>query len=580
MKYILLVLSLSVNYILVAQSGPIYIDDQFTDWEEIDILYADPADDQGNTSIDFGNFRMSNSEDFLFFQLETGAEINLQDLNNITLYLDTDNDPGTGWSLEGIGVELEFTFGQRKGQTNINGNVYEIFHNDIGLVTSPTVTSTQFEWAISLDASIGGQLFFESDEIRVVIKDASFLVGDEIPNESGGLLYTFSANSENVLPDYTISSPIDSDFRLVSWNIHRDDFFESERLPSYTRIFQAVMPDIIAFQEIYDHSSLQTANRISSILPGQQWYHKKVNPDIIVVSKYPIISSQSIPGVYQEQANGAFLLDMGDTEFLLINAHTPCCDNNIDRQKEVDAIMAFLRETKAGNTSIEMSMNTPVVITGDFNLVGDRQQLQTLYNGDIQFEALYGNDFAPDWDDSDLEVALPFTTGLPMSFSWYNPFSSFSPGRLDFFFYSGSVLNLLNNYILFTPALPQDSLIEYNLQENDVVIASDHLPLVADFLHEPSLSVSPPQSFSGYFMGDGFPNPSSEIVSVNYQIPERCRVKFNLYDSEGKFLQTLLDEDAAAGEYTFSLEGSHLPKGTYYCQMQACRFTAVRKLVF
>ena len=143
-------------------------------------------------------------------------------------------------------------------------------------------------------------------------------------------------------------------------------------------------------------------------------------------------------------------------DLLFIVAHTPCCGNDAARQVEVDAIMAFLRDAKAGTGNLQLAENAPVIIAGDMNFVGNAQQLETLLTGDIINTFPYGNDFEPDWDGSDLIDSRPYTTGLPMAFTWYREASSFSPGRLDFTIYTGSNLTLKNNYALFTDALPQD----------------------------------------------------------------------------------------------------------------------------
>ena len=114
------------------------------------------------------------------------------------------------------------------------------------------------------------------------------------------------------------------------------------------------------------------------------------------------------------------------------------------------------------------------------NFVGDRQQLKTMLTGDIVYENAHGQDFIPGWNGGDLIDSRPYTTSLPFSMTWYDEASSFSPGRLDYHIFSGSVFEELNSFALFTPALPQDSLSLYGLQVNDSKIASDHLPVVID----------------------------------------------------------------------------------------------------
>jgi hypothetical protein len=168
-------------------------------------------------------------------------------------------------------------------------------------------------------------------------------------------------------------------------------------------------------------------------------------------------------------------------QMVFIVVHFPCCENDSDRQREVDNVMAFVRNIRFGISPFQVPQNTPIVICGDTNLVGFRAQQQTIITGNIQNNNVYGPDFDPDWDDTPLDDAKPIVTNLPSTFTWNNPNGSFSAGRLDYVFYSGSVIQLRNAYSLWTPSLTNDELNLFGLQSNDVEIASDHLPLICDF---------------------------------------------------------------------------------------------------
>ena len=83
-----------------------------------------------------------------------------------------------------------------------------------------------------------------------------------------------------------------------------------------------------------------------------------------MISKYPILKKQSIQG------NAAFLLDVGESKMIVIVVHFPCCDNDEDRQLEVDRIMQFVRQVKSGISPFGTLPNTPIIIMGDTNFVG------------------------------------------------------------------------------------------------------------------------------------------------------------------------------------------------------------------
>lgn len=582
MKY-LVICSLLFSSIVSFSQNRILVDGIFDEWDEYPIIYTDAIGDGSFSGIDFGQLKVFNDDDFIYFLLETGTEINLQDLNDISIYLDTDDNSNTGLSINGIGADLVYTFGKRIGVFYGAGNSTEVFQNNIGLVSAPTVTADRFEIAIRRDISISGTPVFQTDNLRIVFKDVTSN-GDLLPAANEEIEYTFSTKSSEPLPDYSIQKSDESDLRIMSYNALVDGLFDQNRIPSFTRIFQATQPDIIGFQEIYNHSSLQVANQMESILPsttGQQWYHAKEGPDCHAISRYPILESALIPGHNQGAGNGAFLIDVPgiETNLLLIVAHPPCCANNVGRQVEVDLMMAFIREAKAGNGPIPIEANTPIVVLGDMNLVGDRRQLETLLSGDIDNESSYGPDFNPDWDGNNLLDSHPYTTGVPFSYSWYSEGSSFSPGRLDFLLYSGSNLMLQNNYSLFTPALPQDSLNAFNLFTDDTVIASDHLPIVVDFEFGNLTTQKDPPAKQDLGILKIHPNPSYGWTAVSFRIDQTDNVEIQLISQDGREIRVLRQENINSGEHKLQFDTSNIPSGIYFLKLNTSTFTDTKKSI-
>lgn len=405
-------------------------------------------------------------------------EINIQENNNLTVFIDLDNNSATGINKNGIGADFVYFLGTRSGRIYNGLSTYTIFHNEIGLVTSPTVTSEIFEMSIQRTFSIGNIPYKMSDIIKVIISDEG-IAGDKAPDSNGGYSFIFDKNKRFIPETFSIKKEKAEYLRVLSYNVLRDNFFEPSLQQNYRRIFKGLSPDIIGFCEIYDRSPEQTAALVESHLPStgnQKWYYDGTSPDIRVVSRYPIINSRSING------NGAFLIDLGKSKLVFIVAHLPCCNNELQRQQEVDNIMSFIRGIKFGISPFQVPQNTPVIVVGDMNLVGLRQQQKTLLTGNIADNSSYGPDFDPDWDDTELEDAIPLTNNLPFTFTWYNDFGTYSAGRLDYLIYSGSVVELKNSFALWPPSLTAEQLSSSGLQINDVQIASDHLPLIGDFL--------------------------------------------------------------------------------------------------
>lgn len=518
----------------------VFLDENYGDWQDIDVIHEDPTGDGVISNIDFRRVWASNDEKFLFFRIETGEEINLQDNQNITLYIDIDNDPNTGISIENIGAELLYNFGQRSGQVSNGNSSINVGHNDVGVFSSPTVSSDEFEIAIrrQYSNSISFDYFIDGD-IKFIFKNGSN--GDQIPNDNA-LTYTI----DNSLITDNISFNFEkglNDFRLLSYNVRFDNLFENNSGDAQLRLIKAVNPDIIAFQEIYDHSSQETAQLIENTFPNQTWFHSQVDPDIIMVSKYPILETGATDG------NGFFLIEIEGQEVLIINAHLPCCDNDIDRQVEIDKILSNIRDLKNGEGSFNLIENTPIILVGDLNLVGDYQNQRTLIEGDIANNNSFGPDFNPDWDGSAFKDAKPVATNLPMHITWYSPGSSFAPGRLDYQIYTASVLNVNNTFSLLTNALSGGTLNELSLQINDSMSGSDHMPLVVDYSFNASTLINniAEKSISV------FPNPTNnqlhlESLGANY------KAKSIIHTSTGK--EYHLNQD-------FPIDVSYLMDGNY-----------------
>ncbi len=473
------------------QPARIYVDEDADDWDDLSVRHAD-ADD-ADDGLDIERLWAAHTEQHLFLQLELGQTINLQEDNNLTLYLDTDDDPTTGKQALGLGAEVSWSFGERSGQVFRNGGSEEVNHADIGFTSLPTVQSDTFEIALDRSASPGGEALFQGDSLRIALSND----GDRLPDADGGLGYALS-DAETTLEAPSIKQPQASAVRLVSYNSvnnfdrGRSAIFMADRQPSFRRIFGAVGPDVIAFQEVYEQTAAQTEEVAEDELGlASEWEWAKHGRDLVLGSRYPILDTHVIPG-YEDYRSGAFLLDAQDalgSRLVVVNMHPPCCNydseegepsSNAQRQQVVDGVVAFLRDLKQGDGPFEVASETPIVVIGDMNFVGAAQQPRTLRTGEIVNTDRFGPPAAPDWDGSPLLDTKPRQVASPMHTTWIDAGSSFPPGRLDYAYVTDSVLEVVHEFVLYTPVLPEEVRTTHGLRANDTVNASDHLPLVID----------------------------------------------------------------------------------------------------
>jgi len=470
-----------------SQPAPIYVDGEGTDWDSLAVTRVDTGDGGGGVGLD--RLWTAHTSDHVFLRMQLSRSLNLQEGNDLTLFLDADNDSATGRDTLGLGAELRWTFGERAGR--FEGT--EVSHADIGLTTLPTVQSDTFEVALDRTATPGGASLFQSDSLRLALATGD----DRLPDKGETIGYVLSKADLSVEAP-TLDEPDSAAVRLMSYNAvnnfdrELNSLFIEDRQPSYRRLLSAIGPDVIGFQEVYD----QSAERVEATVEGElgladDWSWAKEGRDLVLGSRFPIVDTHAIPG-YEDYESGAFLLDSEDalgSRMIVVNMHPPCCNypanedqpsSDAQRQRVVDGVAAFIRQVKNGEGPFGVPAQTPIVILGDMNFVGGAQQPRTLRTGEIMNTDDFGPSAAPDWDRTSLLDTNPRQAHAPMHTTWIDAGSSFPPGRLDYAFVTDSVLDIAHEFVLHTPALPDAALQRHGLQAGDTNTASDHLPVVID----------------------------------------------------------------------------------------------------
>jgi endonuclease/exonuclease/phosphatase family metal-dependent hydrolase len=552
-----------------AQQGFITIDEDFGDWDSVDALFE--ADDPDRF---FQRVQAANDDRYLFLSLEVASEVVLQS-SHVILYIDSDDDAETGVSVQGTGADIEWRFGERVGYVHRDGFALEIEHSTIGVTNAPTVSSTRFEIALRRDAMYGSLRLFDHDDIRLVFGSSLPELADEFVEVS----YTFQ-DVERARNPVTMARPDSTDLRVVSYNVLRDGPLLG-RDPFFTRILSAIRPDVIGFQEMYSTTADFVAWWLDRDLPEDgPWFVEKAANDVILASRFPIIDTEDV--WHHDQfapRTGAFLLDLRpavESDLLIYVTHTACCENNVARQEHLDGMMAHLRDKQE-----ELPRDTPFMLIGDFNLVTFESQRRTVIHGEISDNTRYGPSFAPDWDGSPLADLKPLVTGLPMSFTWYDERSDFSPGRLDYIFYSDHTLRALNGHTLFTPALLETELEMYGLHEGDTHNASDHLPLVGDFkVNVPGTGTSA-ETLAGraVLALDIFPNPASSRAVLTVAGPLRSTAEVSIYDVMGRRVRVIEIPPDGSMTRTIDIDLGMWSPGLYQIRVAADGRTVGRSVV-
>ena len=94
---------------------------------------------------------------------------------------------------------------------------------------------------------------------------------------------------------------------------------------------------------------------------------------------------------------------------------------------------------------------------------------------------------------------------------------------------------------------------------------------------------------SKFVLLQNFPNPFNPETWLPYQLAETVPVSIRIYDPKGRIIRTMYFGEQQAGSYTTKDKaafwdgkndfGEHVASGTYFYQLEAGKFSAVRKMI-
>ena len=575
MKQVLMIFSALIFSFgtIFGQALPIGLDGKFNDWTSDAASYTDTQND--GSDFDLLSFKVANDSNFLFIQFALDREIQLNYGNNLVLEIDCDNNASTGYPVNGIGADLGIAFGSKTFYFDSTSVNIEISPYDIGFISLPTVTSDTFEIAISRN-SVPDDLhpLFTSNTIKICFKS-----DDYMPDAGTTFSYTFDNSSVENYNYISFEKNNESDIRLMTYNTLYDGLISSDnqRVSAFQKIITAANPDIITFNECWNTTSYQAKNLLDSWIPltETQWTCVKNDEGNITCSKFNIPDYYDIDPTYINRVT-ANIIDLPASyprDFLVINAHLKAkggSSNDAIRQEEADAIIDFIRDIKTSDGSITLPYGTPFVISGDLNFVGLSQQLTTLLTGDIQDNNTYGEDIAPDWDNTNLNDVISYHTDIRTATTWTEEDNTYWPGRFDYTIASDIGASVSKTFTICTHEMSAERLNLYGLNADDTDIASDHLPKITDFIIENSQNVNTENKTDILIYPNPVINGTISIKSLNNGILKNIEI----ISVTGKHILSKKPESD-----TVKINLSNIRPGIYFIKIRTSENRKVFKLI-
>jgi len=335
----------------------------------------------------------------------------------------------------------------------------DLGHADAGFFFLPTHSAPRYEMRLSRHAEHVHALR-DPGPIRVAIEavDAQGRVvkrtvhkhwlpvcahdepSEPLPTKPGGALRVMAAN-------ILFSSPLDNPY-------------------PFRRILRATDPDIVLYQEWFDTPTSAVQSWLDTHA-GAGWRLMGGGHagGLAIATRLPVLETWNVGGD-EGWGRGAYaaLIDHDDAPVLAVSVHLKCC-GGADSSEERRRVEQARRINELVRRVLDDHPEARVVIGGDYNLVGTRAPL----------EILADNLGA----EGDLVPADTLRLADGHAVTWTNPYSSFSPGRLDWILYDDDAWAQAHAFTLDTRTMDPDSRLKAGLRAGDSA-ASDHLPLVVD----------------------------------------------------------------------------------------------------
>jgi len=80
-------------------------------------------------------------------------------------------------------------------------------------------------------------------------------------------------------------------------------------------------------------------------------------------------------------------------------------------------------------------------------------------------------------------------------------------------------------------------------------------------------------------LSQNYPNPFKERTTIKYCVPDKMKIRLEVFDSDGNKVKILVDEIKEAGTYKVELNAVELASGIYFYQIQAGNYIETKKMI-
>jgi hypothetical protein len=82
-----------------------------------------------------------------------------------------------------------------------------------------------------------------------------------------------------------------------------------------------------------------------------------------------------------------------------------------------------------------------------------------------------------------------------------------------------------------------------------------------------------------FLLSQNYPNPFNPNTKIKYSVPQISNVVITVFDVLGNEIETLVNEEKSAGNYSVEFNAANLPSGVYFYQLKAGEFISTKKMI-
>ena len=415
------------------------------EWPPAALVATDPSGDASG-AFDVTTLYAASQGDVLRLRFDTGTA-------NHNLQAGAGGDGTLRIELAHDGQSLTIDLRDRRAYRNGNPADTVAWHV-IGWASAPTYAAPEYEAQLNVAEAVGATV---GDTIWI-----NFSGSDTLSSPAN---FTLTAPAVNLNSGDAGRAP-GTDVRIAALNT-RSTGLLSSRASALGRLIAAVDADIYCLCEEYNSTASQLQSILSGFFPIDIAWNVVKEGDNVIATPFPMTQVPTGTSRY-----AAALVETGSGPLFVVSVHFKCCGfvgDSSDNQRigEAQGVAQLIADFRAGAVNggaLAGFTDAPVVVAGDWNLVGSKAPLEVLEAG-----------------SPGPGLAAPPIRHLngDAAYTWRSDGSSFWPGRLDLIAYSPDNLRRTGAFVLDSERLDGGQLSALGLQASDSD-ASDHLLLVTD----------------------------------------------------------------------------------------------------